>query len=167
MATTPRGIWTQDDSTAYNPPVDAAATAQSIEDGDIGKAANSYTGTSVQRNAFTTAREGVLWSDTNGANGLYKRVAGTWVRIDAPATARGTVSITTSASAGGTAAITFPAGTFLAPPLVMLTKQSAGGAKYIPYATSVTANGATVGVYTGDGTAGSQTVVVGWMAVAV
>ena len=79
--------------------------------------------------------------------------------------ASGSVTVSVNASAGGTATVTFPAGRFTAADTlnVQLTKANGGLAKYIPYATGITASGMTVGVYSGDGsTVTSSTVPIHW-----
>lgn len=59
-------------------------------------------------------------------------------------------TVSVDGSAGGTRAVTFPAGMFTVPPIITLTKASATGAKLIPYYTNVTTSGCTVGLYAGD-----------------
>lgn len=81
-----------------------------------------------------------------------------------PRSISGVVPVTASNSPGGTANVQFPPGSFTSPPLVMLTKQSAAAAQFIPYALNVTANGFTAGIYSGSGAAATQTAVVGWVA---
>ena len=78
--------------------------------------------------------------------------------------ASGTVTVSVNASAGGTAAVTFPPGRFTAADTldVQLTKAGSGLAKYIPYATAISATGMTVGVYSGDGTTTTASVVIHW-----
>lgn len=79
--------------------------------------------------------------------------------------AAGRATVTVTASANGFLDVTFPAGRFSLPPVVMVTKQSDAAAKYVPYAMNVTATGFRIGLYAGDGTASSQSVVLGWTAV--
>ena len=78
--------------------------------------------------------------------------------------ASGTVTVSVNASAGRTAAVTFPAGRFTAADVlnVQLTKVGGGLAKYVPYATVISATGMTVGVYSGDGTTTTASVVIHW-----
>ena len=78
--------------------------------------------------------------------------------------ASGTVTVSVNASAGRTAAVTFPAGRFTAADVlnVQLTKVGSGLAKYVPYATVISATGMTVGVYSGDGTTTTASVVIHW-----
>ena len=79
--------------------------------------------------------------------------------------ASGTVTVSVNASAGGTAAVAFPAGRFTAADVlnVQLTKASDSLAKSVPYFRSLSATGMTVGVYTGDGsTVASSSVTVHW-----
>ena len=78
--------------------------------------------------------------------------------------ASGTVTVSVNASAGRTAAVTFPAGRFTAADVlnVQLTKVGGGLAKYVPYATVISATGMTVGVHSGDGTTTTASVVIHW-----
>ena len=68
--------------------------------------------------------------------------------------ASGTVTVSVNASAGGTAAVTFPAGRFTAADTltVQVSKGSASFAKSIPYFRNLTQTGMTVGIHSGDGT---------------
>lgn len=76
----------------------------------------------------------------------------TWVRSEpTPITTSGTVNFTTTNTPGMSTTITFPAGRFATPPRVFVTRQG-GQAKAIPYAVAATTSGATIGIYTGDGT---------------
>ncbi len=88
----------------------------------------------------------------NRLNNLERRAAG-----------RATVTVTNSAN--GFLDVAFPVGRFSLPPVVMVTKQSDTLAKYVPYTLNITATGFRVGLYSGDGTASSQSVVLGWTAV--
>ena len=78
--------------------------------------------------------------------------------------ASGAVTVGVSGAAGGTVAVTFPPGRFAAADTlnVQLTKAGSGLAKYIPYATAISATGMTVGVYSGDGTTTTASVVIHW-----
>ena len=78
--------------------------------------------------------------------------------------ASGTVTVSVNASAGGTAAVTFPPGRFTAADMlnVQLTKASGGLAKYTVYATAISATRMTVGVYSGDGTTTTASVIIHW-----
>ena len=80
--------------------------------------------------------------------------------------ASGTVTVSVNASAGGTAAVTFPAGRFTSADTldISLTKLSGGLAKYIPYATVISATGMTVGLYSGDGSTTTGSVAINWTA---
>ena len=88
MATTsPDNIWTQDIADNYDLVIDAAATAASVQAALVTRA-NSYTGTTAQRTAFTaTAPEGTTWADTNGDKILWIKQGAVWVRVwpDVPA----------------------------------------------------------------------------------
>lgn len=78
--------------------------------------------------------------------------------------ARGSVTVAVSGSAGGTVPVAFPPGRFTAADQlsIQLTKVGSGLAKYIPYVTGVSATGMTVGLYSGDGSVGTASVVVHW-----
>ena len=80
--------------------------------------------------------------------------------------ASGTVTVSVNASAGGTAVVTFPAGRFTASDTldIGLTKVSSVLAKYIPYARNISATGMTVGLYSGDGSAGTDSTLINWTA---
>lgn len=78
MATTTRGIVTPDLGTAYNPPVDLAHMADTIE-AMAQKAANYGVGTTSERTAaLASFPAGALWYDTT-LSAEYRKVAGTWV----------------------------------------------------------------------------------------
>ena len=80
--------------------------------------------------------------------------------------ASGTVTVNVNASAGGTAAVSFPTGRFTSADTldISLTKLSGGLAKYVPYATAISATGMTVGLYSGDGSATTGSVAINWTA---
>ena len=80
--------------------------------------------------------------------------------------ASGTVTVSVNASAGGSAAVTFPTGRFTSADTldISLTKLSGGLAKYVPYATVISATGMTVGLYSGDGSATTGSVAINWTA---
>ncbi len=80
--------------------------------------------------------------------------------------ASGRVTVSVNASAGGTAVVTFPAGRFTATDTldIGLTKVSTVLAKYIPYASGISATGMTVGIYSGDGSTGTGSVPINWTA---
>ena len=78
--------------------------------------------------------------------------------------ASGTVTVSVNASAGRTVTVAFPVGRFTAADVlnVQLTKVGSGLGKYVPYATAISATGMTVGVYSGDGTTTTASVVIHW-----
>ena len=80
--------------------------------------------------------------------------------------ASGTVTVNVNASAGGTAAVSFPTGRFTSADTldISLTKLSGGLAKYVPYVTVISATGMTVGLYSGDGSATTGSVAINWTA---
>ena len=82
MATTTRGIETPDLGTAYNPPVDLAHMADTIE-AMAQKAANYGVGTTSERTAaLADFSDGAKWYDTT-LSAEYRRVAGAWVVVPA------------------------------------------------------------------------------------
>ena len=95
MATTGNGVWTPDASSNYNLVTDLAAMAASIDTALV-KSANAYKGTAAQREAFTAAPDGTLWSDTNGTRQLWMRQSGAWVVANSP-TDTGWIPITLNA----------------------------------------------------------------------
>ena len=79
--TSPDNIWTPDSSENYDYVIDSGATATSVQNA-LTKRANSYTGTTTQRTAFTSsAPEGTLWSDTNGDKILWIKQGSAWVQV--------------------------------------------------------------------------------------
>lgn len=79
-------------------------------------------------------------------------------------TARGSVALTVSSAVGASQSVTFPAGRFTATPKVFVSKQSADLSKFIPYVTTISSTGCTIGIYAGDGVAASGSVTVAWSA---
>lgn len=76
--TSPDNIWTPDGSDNYSLVTDLAATASSVQNA-LTRRANSYTGTTTERTAFTAdAPEGTLWSDTNGEKILWIKQGASW-----------------------------------------------------------------------------------------
>lgn len=92
-------------------------------------------------------------------------VSGLTARISAlERKASGAVTVGVSGAAGRTVAVTFPPGRFTAADVlnVQLTKVGSGLAKHVPYAAGVSATGMTVGIYSGDGTTTTASVVIHW-----
>ena len=81
MATTGDGIWTPDQIDDYNLVADLATMSSTVQDA-LEKRANTYKGTSVQRNSFTSsAPEGTVWVDTNGEKSVWVKQGNSWKRI--------------------------------------------------------------------------------------
>jgi hypothetical protein len=80
--------------------------------------------------------------------------------------ATGTVNIVASgASNTGNVVVTFPAGLFTLPPIVVVSKTSTAQ-KAIPWCASTTAAQTTIGFWTGDGTnVGASTLIFTWIAI--
>ena len=107
----------------------------------------------------------VMWQITPGrASGIVVIFGKVNDKSQLERKASGTVTVRVNASAGGTAAVAFPAGRFMAADVlnVQLTKVGSGLPKYIPYATAISATGMTVGVHSGDGTTTTASVVIHW-----
>lgn len=105
MATTPRGIETPDLGTAYNPPVDLAVMADSIDTivsglEDVNTERSNYgVGTTSERTAaLASFPNGAKWYDTT-LSAEYRKVAGAWEAIPA-VVSPGLVPITPSSVAG-------------------------------------------------------------------
>ena len=79
--------------------------------------------------------------------------------------ATGTIAISVNGAVGGTVNVNFPAGRFTAPPVVFVSRSTSGLAKYVPYVASVTPSGCVLGLYAGDGTTGSGSSTLSWIAV--
>ena len=79
--------------------------------------------------------------------------------------ATGTITISVNGAVGGTVNVNFPAGRFTAPPVVLVSRSTSGLAKYVPYVASVTPSGCVLGLYAGDGTTGSGSSTLSWIAV--
>ena len=79
--------------------------------------------------------------------------------------ATGTIAISVNGAVGGTVNVNFPAGRFTAPPVVLVSRSTNGLAKYVPYVASVTPSGCVLGLYAGDGTTGSGSSTLSWIAV--
>ena len=76
-----------------------------------------------------------------------------------------TIAISVNGAVGGTVNVNFPAGRFTAPPVVLVSRSTSGLAKYVPYVASVTPSGCVLGLYAGDGTTGSGSSTLSWIAV--
>jgi hypothetical protein len=81
--------------------------------------------------------------------------------------AAGTINITLTAVTFNSAAITFPVGRFASAPIVVASLASAPGGsnKLTARCSGVTAAGATLFVYSADGTNATATVAVNWIAI--
>ena len=79
--------------------------------------------------------------------------------------ATGTIAISVNGAVGGTVNVNFPAGRFTAPPVVLVSRSTGSLAKYVPYVASVTPSGCVLGLYAGDGTTGSGSSTLSWIAV--
>ena len=101
----------------------------------------------------TAANDAAMRAETAAANA-----------VAAARLATGTIAISV-VGAGGTVGVTFPAGRFTAPPVVLVSRSTATLAKYIPYVVSVTSSGCVLGLYAGDGTTGSASSTLSWVAI--
>lgn len=91
MATTsPDNLYSPDAGNQYALVQDLGAGQSSVQSALI-RRANSYVGTTLERTAFTTAPEGVQWTDTDGTKSTWTRRSGAWAGGDT-----GWVNISTS-----------------------------------------------------------------------
>jgi hypothetical protein len=79
--------------------------------------------------------------------------------------AAGSASITLTAAANGTTAITFPTSRFTVAPLVLCTLQNTNGPTVSARASSITSTGFTLYVSTGNNGTVSTTVTAAWLAI--
>lgn len=82
MATTPRGVWTPDDTKNYDLTTDLATMAVSIDTAisAVDKPQAFRTGTAAQRiAALASSPEGTTWQDTDGHLGRSVKQNGKWV----------------------------------------------------------------------------------------
>ena len=87
MATTsPDGLRTPDPGDPYNLVPDLQTLANDTQAALILRA-NTYTGTSAQRLAFTTAPAGSVWQDTTAPYAQYVRIGSDWKAMGTPAVA--------------------------------------------------------------------------------
>ena len=130
--------------------------------------AAGLTGVLQSNHLDANTRQQIFFS-TDGRIFQRQRVSGTWQPwVTTPATpklATGTANVAVNASASGTTTITFPAGHFSTAPNVQVTKATANLPKFSPYTTAITTTGATIGVYSGDGTSATGTISVAWTAI--
>lgn len=148
MATTsPDNIWTPNSSEDYDYVIDAATTATSVQNA-LTKRANSYTGTTAQRTAFTSsAPEGTTWADTNGEKILWIKQGAVWLRVwppeyVTPTIQTGTVSVTPIADTVVPYTVTFPVA-FTTTPRVVVTANSS-----VPHSISLGATGVSTTQFT-------------------
>lgn len=87
-------------------------------------------------------------------------------RVDKLTPMTGRVNVPVTASATGSAAITFPAGKFATAPRVFCTPEASTTA-YSAYVSGITTTGATVRVRHNDGTSQTSSVDVQWVALRV
>ena len=130
---------------------DAAKVSQDAAKASQDAAKQSETNSATKA---TAANDAATRAETAAANAVAAAA-----RI-----ATGTIAISV-AGVGGTVDVTFPAGRFTAPPVVLVSRSTAGLAKYVPYVASVTATGCVLGLYAGDGTTGSASSTLSWIAV--
>lgn len=95
--------------------------------------------------------------------------AANWRPLGPYAMSAGTVSVTVTAAATGTAAVVFPSSParFTVTPVVTisLVDPASGSARLVPRVTSPTASGFTATVLTGDGSTTTATVTLNWTAI--
>ena len=130
---------------------DAAKVSQDAAKASQDAAKQSETNSATKA---TAANDAATRAETAAANAVAA----------AARLATGTIAITVT-GAGGTVDVTFPAGRFTAPPVVLVSRSTSGLAKYVPYVASVTSSGCVLGLYAGDGTTGSASSTLSWIAV--
>lgn len=129
MPTTPRGIWTPTDGDDWDLITDLAAFAVSV-DTAIGAALSGlplptrYIGTDAERSALTAPnlRNGIEFQTTD-TNLIWYRVSGAWTQVLPGQSFRMAAGQGTT-PAGGSVAVTFPAGRFTVAPKVTVTSTS-------------------------------------------
>ena len=92
MATTvPDGIWTPDDSTAYNPPIDLAAMADTIQTGlnnvrgEITSQNQQFYGPAAGRTALTGVKPGDTYQEADGSKIQWVQTnGGLWRVLNSP-----------------------------------------------------------------------------------
>jgi hypothetical protein len=78
MPTTARGIWTPSDDDNYDPVINLATMASTI-DMLLDSGANMHSGTAAQRVAFiASAKEGAMWKDTDSNGLMWFKNQGEW-----------------------------------------------------------------------------------------
>lgn len=125
----------------------------------------------VSQDAAKASQDAAKQSETNSAttataaiNAATRAETAAATAVAAARLATGTIAISVN-GAGGTVNVNFPAGRFTAPPVVLVSRSSSGLAKYVPYVASVTPSGCVLGLYAGDGTTGSGSSTLSWIAV--
>ena len=125
----------------------------------------------VSQDAAKVSQDAAKQSETNSAtkataaiNAATQAETAAANAVAAARLATGTIAISV-AGAGGTVNVTFPAGRFTAPPVVLVSRSTSGLAKYVPYVASVTPSGCVLGLYAGDGTTGSGSSTLSWIAI--
>jgi cytoskeletal protein CcmA (bactofilin family) len=87
--------------------------------------------------------------------------------VPVPIMAAGTTSVVVSAASFAQVSISFPVGRFTTPPIVTASLQDAPSlsGKYSARVTNINSSGANIQVYSGDASANSTSMTVGWIAV--
>ena len=127
----------------------------------------------VSQDAAKASQDAAKQSETNSATKATAAINAAQQAETASATAvaaaariaTGNTAITVAGAAGATVNVTFPAGRFTAPPVVLVSRSTAGLAKYVPYVASVTATGCVLGLYSGDGTTSNASSTLSWVAI--
>ena len=126
----------------------------------------------ASQDAAKASKDAAKQSETNSATKATAAINAARQAETAAATAvaaaarmaTGTIAITVT-GAGGTVDVTFPAGRFTAPPVVLVSRSTSGLAKYVPYVASVTPSDCVLGLYAGDGTTGNASSTLSWVAI--
>ena len=134
--------------------------------GPITATNGTFTGTmqaaTAQVTGGVTAANVTATGDVGATNGSYTGNLSHHSGMTVPRTWAGRVTVTVSSNFTASTLVTFPAGRFTQPPIVSATMTTApgGSGRFVPRIINVTTGGATVYVYTGDGSTTSASVVV-------
>ena len=125
----------------------------------------------ASQDAAKASQDAAKQSETNSAtkataaiDAAFRAETAAANTVAAARLATGNIAISV-AGAGATVNVTFPAGRFTAPPVVLVSRSGSGLAKYVPYVASVTSSGCVLGLYAGDGTTGNASSTLSWIAV--
>ena len=146
-STSPDNIFSPDEGQQWNLTSDWQQTAESVQ-AALNRRANSYSGTKLERLAFTPPENGVHWHDTDGDSFEYVWRNGRWHPI--PRTYSGKVDLSPAGPDSVTSqTVNFPPGYFANPPAMQVTANTIvpGSTLVECSASSVTSSSALVNIY--------------------